>query len=133
MDGDELVHEIGQGLFGAEKHRNHLDSAHDRHGEGDLGAQERVGDVHRHQFLADTQWGDRGRSGPPAYDAITQIRPTTSGELTTFCSSASSSRVSGGASTASANAGAERRCSPVEGSHRCAWDSRGTRGGWERH
>ena len=53
--------EIGQGLFGAEKHRNHLDSAHDRHGEGDLGAQERVGDVHRHQFLADTQWGDRGR------------------------------------------------------------------------
>jgi hypothetical protein len=51
----------------------------------------------------------------PAYDSITQIRPTTSAELAQFCRQPSSSRVNGGAATGSADAGAKPALFPGRG------------------
>jgi hypothetical protein len=51
----------------------------------------------------------------PAYDSITQIRPATSAELAQFCPRAASSRVGGGAATASANAQAKPALFPGRG------------------
>jgi hypothetical protein len=51
----------------------------------------------------------------PAYDSITQIRPTTSAELAQFCHKPSSSRVNGGAATGSADAGAKPALFPGRG------------------
>ena len=41
--------------------RDRLDGAHDRHRDGDLGALDGLGEVHRHQLRPDAQWGDQGR------------------------------------------------------------------------
>jgi hypothetical protein len=51
----------------------------------------------------------------PAYDSIAQIRPATSAELAQFCPRAASSRVGGGAATASANAQAKPALFPGRG------------------